>query len=134
MVLYKDGLTGIRGQLDTKDDVFGTFLTGASTVYNISKADLQNAPDNKDKIKFGDVEHDANPLANGGIDVYLNYSSTNENTVTSGTGDKGAKDFDNVAGTYYETCGDTIKFIEENGKIVAAYITEYSTSRCQDFS
>lgn len=129
MVLYKDGLTGIRGQLDTKDDVFGTFLTGASTVYNISKADLQNAPDNKDKIKFGDVEHDANPLANGGIDVYLNYSSTNENTVTSGTGDKGAKDFDNVAGTYYETCGDTIKFIEENGKIVAAYITEYSIGR-----
>ncbi len=116
MVLYKDGLTGTRGQLDTKDNVFGVFLTGASTVYNIAKVDLQDAPDGKNKIKFGDKEYDANAQ----IAVYENYKSTKT--------DKAVTAFDK-GGEYYMACGDTIKFVAKDGKINAAYIVEYSIGR-----
>ena len=109
-VLYKDSTTeGTKGKPDTKDTIYGVFVTGETTVYNITKGDLQDA--DKGKIKFNDKQYKAAKT----INVYTNYKTT--------SAPKTAADFDKN-GTYYKDSADTIKFIEKNGKITAAYIVE----------
>ena len=126
-VLYKDSTTeGKQGQPDDKDTIYGVYLTGETTVYNITKADLQDAENGK--IKFGNKNYKVNAVATvsgtttGGIEVIRNYDKgTARQNVP-------ASDFDKN-GTYYKTCADTIKFIESDGKITKAYINEYQLGR-----
>ena len=117
-VLYKDSTTeGKQGQPDDKDTIYGVYLTGETTVYNITKADLQDGESGK--IKFGDKNHKVNA---DGIEVILNYDKEHASTGVAATAFE--KD-----GDYYKTCADTIKFIESDGKITKAYITEYKLGR-----
>ena len=126
-VLYKDSTTeGKQGQPDDKDTIYGVYLTGETTVYNITKADLQDAENGK--IKFGDKNYKVNAVVSsatsttGGIEVIRNYDkSTATPNVAASAFDEG--------GAYYKTCADTIKFIESDGKITKAYINEYQLGR-----
>ena len=117
-VLYKDSTTeGKQGQPDDKDTIYGVYLTGETTVYNITKADLQDGESGK--IKFGDKNHKVNA---DGIEVILNYDKDHATKNVAATAFE-------KNGTYYKTCADTIKFIESDGKITKAYITEYKLGR-----
>ena len=126
-VLYKDSTTeGKQGQPDDKDTIYGVYLTGETTVYNITKADLQDAENGK--IKFGDKNYKVNAVVSsgnsstGGIEVIRNYDKSTANSNVS------ASAFDE-GGAYYKTCADTIKFVESDGKITKAYINEYQLGR-----
>ena len=112
-VLYKDETDGVDGRLDSKDTIYGVYVTGETTVYNVIKDDIQKVT--ASKIKFDDVEHD---WVGGGSIVY-NY---------------GAKPADVMNQTNLfklgVASGDTIKFIEnDNGKIARAYVVESSISK-----
>ena len=112
-VLYKDETDGVDGRLDSKDTIYGVYVTGETTVYNVIKDDIQKVT--ASKIKFNDVEHD---WVGGGSIVY-NY---------------GAKSADVMNQTNLSklevASGDTIKFIEnDNGKIERAYVVESSISK-----
>ena len=115
-VLFKDGKNGTAEQPDDNDTIYGVYVTGNTTVYNITKGDLQDADANK--IKFGDKQYkvaDADSKQGTQINVYTNYKSTSTAEDVSKF-DKG--------GDYYKDSADTIKFIEEDGEITAAYIVE----------
>ena len=57
-VLYQDNnLRGDVLELDSNDTIYGVTKTGDTAVYNITKADLQDA--NAGKIKFGGVNYSA---------------------------------------------------------------------------
>ena len=113
-VLYKDSTTeGTEGKPDTKDTIYGVFVTGETTVYNITKGDLQDA--DQGKIKFNDKQYKAAKA----IDVYTNYK-TDSASKTAAAFDKDGK----TIGEYYKNSADTIKFIEKDGKITSAYIVE----------
>ena len=112
-VLYKDETDGVDGRLDSKDTIYGVYVTGETTVYNVIKDDIQKVT--ASKIKFNDVEHD---WVAGGSIVY-NYGAKDATTMT-----KANLDALKVAS------GDTIKFIEnDNGKIARAYVVESSISK-----
>ena len=112
-VLYKDETDGVAGRLDSKDTIYGVYVTGETTVYNVIKDDIQKVT--ASKIKFNDVEHD---WVAGGSIVY-NYGAKDATTMT-----KANLDALKVAS------GDTIKFIEnDNGKIARAYVVESSISK-----
>ena len=112
-VLYKDETDGVDGRLDSKDTIYGVYVTGETTVYNVIKDDIQKVT--ASKIKFNDVEHD---WVAGGSIVY-NYGAKDATTMT-----KANLDALKVAS------GDTIKFIENNnGKIARAYVVESSISK-----
>ena len=112
-VLYQDNnLRGDINELDPNDSIYGINQTGDTTVYNITKGDLQNATNGADKIRFGGVNYDAST----DITVYVNYVEQTGDTYT-------AADFDDETGTYYGNSADTIKFIvNEDGVIDTAYI------------
>ena len=112
-VLYKDETDGVADKLDSKDTIYGVYVTGETTVYNVIKDDIQKVT--ASKIKFNDVEHD---WVAGGSIVY-NYGAKDATTMT-----KANLDALKVAS------GDTIKFIENNnGKIARAYVVESSISK-----
>ena len=112
-VLYKDETDGVADRLDSKDTIYGVYVTGETTVYNVIKDDIQKVT--ASKIKFNDVEHD---WVAGGSIVY-NYGAKDATTMT-----KANLDALKVAS------GDTIKFIEnDNGKIARAYVVESSISK-----
>ena len=50
---HRDSIDGRDGRLDEKDTIYGVYVTGATTVYNIVKDDIQKVTTNK--IKFGDT-------------------------------------------------------------------------------
>ena len=112
-VLYKDETDGVDGRLDSKDTIYGVYVTGETTVYNVIKDDIQKVT--ASKIKFNDVEHD---WVGGGSIVY-NY------------GAKSAAVMNQTNLSKLEVAsGDTIKFIEnDNGKIERAYVVESSISK-----
>ncbi|MDO4515562.1 MAG: S-layer homology domain-containing protein [Bacillota bacterium] len=114
-VIFKDGVGGIKDQPDDKDTIYGVYVTGATTVYNIVKGDLQDA--DSGKIKFGGKNY----KAAAEIAVYTNLSSDTATLAAVSAFDKN--------GTYYGDCADTIKFIVEDGKITTAYITNYTLAK-----
>ena len=114
-VIFKDNAGGVANQPDDKDTIYGVYVTGATTVYNITKADLQDA--DSGKIKFGDKNY----KTEANIDVFTNLSSTTATSTAVAEFDKN--------GSMNKTCADTIKFIEKDGKIATAYITEYTLAK-----
>ena len=112
-VLYKDETDGVDGRLDSKDTIYGVYVTGETTVYNVIKDDIQKVT--ASKIKFNDVEHD---WVAGGSIVY-NYGAKDAAPMTQA----------NLSALEVAS-GDTIKLIEnDNGKIARAYVVESSISK-----
>ena len=108
-VLFKDATGGTKDVPDTKDTIYGVYVTGETKVYNITKGDLQDA--DQGKIKFNDKQYKATET----INVYTNYKTDSAS--------KPVANFDKN-GAYYKDSADTIKFIEKDGKITSAYIVE----------
>ena len=114
-IIFKDGKGGSANKPDKKDTIYGVFNTGTTTVYEVTKADIQDA-ESTTKIKFGGVKYDID-TANG-VEVVVNYITDAPTTYTNAaTLQSSVLKFQSV---------DTIKFVtNEDGKINAAYITEY---------
>ena len=119
-VLYKDNTNGngTKYQPDSKDTIYGVFVTGETKVYNVTSGDLQDG-DNA-KIKFGDKEY----KAAAEINVIENYIGTGSNTAVSAFGKVGSTE-----GKYYGDYPTTIKFVEKDGEITTAYVNTYKLAR-----
>ena len=127
-VLYKDSKDGVDGQLDDKDTIYGVYVTGATTVYNITKNDLQTQKENG-TVRFGDKDYDVAAIKNG--DVYIDYNYGADKTTSKASVDMNA---DVVAtamtSALKATSADTIKFIcNDSGDIVKAYVVTYKIAR-----
>ncbi|MCI5499802.1 MAG: S-layer homology domain-containing protein, partial [Clostridiales bacterium] len=109
-VLFKESKDGVAG-LDSKDTIYGVYVTGETTVYNIIKDDIQKVT--ADKIKFNDKEHD---YVTGTINYNYGLSTGTMNQAT--------------LKSLAVASGDTVKFVENsNGKIVAAYVIESNMAK-----
>ena len=118
-VIFKDGKGGTNNVPDAKDNIYGVFNTGATTVYNIKKADLQNTT-KTNKIKFGGVEYST--LAS--IDVVTDYNSNTAATVSAATIEL------NTGAGWRQQLSDSVKFVTDtDGKIAKAYVTTYALAR-----
>ena len=125
-VLYKDNKDGVDGKLDDKDTIYGVYVTGATTVYNITKDDLQD-PSTSDqkagKIKFNDKTYEvADNLASDAVVVNTNYGADKVTASTaSATAKAGFAAY--INNNLKAQSGDTIKFVCNNdGKITKAYV------------
>ena len=114
-VLFKDGVGGTTNVPDDKDDIYGVVVTGNTTVYNITKNDIQDVDGTADKIKFGDVKYDyVDGTANGIVTNYHTTAALNDSNLNS----------------LMVQSGDTIKFVcNDSGKIVGAYVIESSMAK-----
>ena len=131
-VLYKDNKDGVDGKLDDKDTIYGVYVTGATTVYNITKDDLQDPSTsdlNAGKIKFNDKTYEvAGNLKATDVIVNTNYGADTDTAsdATAAT-DNATTNKVNFA-TYINRSlkaqsGDTIKFVcNDDGKITKAYV------------
>ena len=125
-VLYKDNKDGVDGKLDDKDTIYGVYVTGATTVYNITKDDLQDASDSdlkNGKIKFNDKTYEvADNLASDAVVVNTNYGADKVTASTaSATAKAGFAAY--INNNLKAQSGDTIKFVCNNdGKITKAYV------------
>ena len=125
-VLYKDSKDGVDGQLDDKDTIYGVYVTGATTVYNITKDDLQDPSTsdlNAGKIKFNDKTYEvAGNLASDAVVVNTNYGADKVTASTaSATTKAGFAAY--INNNLKAQSGDTIKFVCNNdGKITKAYV------------
>ena len=119
-VLYKDNTNGngTKYQPDSKDTIYGVFVTGETKVYNVTSGDLQDG-DNA-KIKFGDKEYKAKST----IKVIENYIGTGAENDVSAFGKVGSTE-----GKYYGDYPTTIKFVEKDGEITTAYVNTYTLAR-----
>ena len=119
-VLYKDNTNGngTKYQPDSKDTIYGVFVTGETKVYNVTSGDLQDGAN--DKIKFGDKEYKAADE----INVIENYIGTGRDTAVSAFGKVGSAE-----GKYYGDYPTTIKFVEKDGEITTAYVNTYTLAR-----
>ena len=123
-VLYKESKNGVT-DLDPKDEVFGVYNTGETTVYNITAGDLQDGDDAK--IKFGDKEYKAAAkltVTENYADVYANVEGADSRKAVTAFGKSGGTD-----GEYYGARPDTIKFVANDGEITAAYVNTYTMAR-----
>ena len=130
-VLYKDSKDGVDGQLDEKDTIYGVYVTGTTTVYNITKGDLQSCSD-AGKIKFGDKKYEvADKLTAGNVVINYNYGAETKAVATSVSLNGTNYDLTTAAGlaNYIEAAlkknsADSVKLVcNDNGKIVMAYVT-----------
>ena len=125
-VLYKDNKDGVDGKLDDKDTIYGVYVTGATTVYNITKDDLQDPSTsdlNAGKIKFNDKTYEvAGNLASDAVVVNTNYGADKVTASTaSATTKAGFAAY--INNNLKAQSGDTIKFVCNNdGKITKAYV------------
>ena len=130
-VLFKDGTNSRNNRPDKNDTIYGVFNTGATTVYNITKGELQDGDDANGKVKFGGTSYEVglNQASPAVFTLVKNYDPT--------SGATGTQTFDTVAaaaaaveGLKNTTSkvgynGDTIKLVTNtDGKIVAAYVVE----------
>ena len=145
-VIFKDGKGGVAGKPDKYDTVYGIFNTNAVTVYDITKADLQDAGATnvaKGKIKFNDSLYDVANLSctaadpAGTIDFIVgNYGVTNVTLNTIGGSNTGATAAQLAGYINTDTNGlrvrsaDRIKFVtdSDSGKIVKAYVETWDYS------
>lgn len=124
-VLYKDSTTaGTKGQPDTKDTIYGVFVTGETTVYNITKNDLQTTS-TEGKIKFGGKEYKlATPALAADAFVNLNYITVTDASAATVAAAKTL--FDGLKAV----SPDTIKFIcNDKGEITSAYVVASKLAR-----
>ncbi|WP_417084259.1 S-layer homology domain-containing protein [Evtepia gabavorous] len=121
-VLFKDGTGGTNNKPDNKDTIYGVVVTGATTVYNVTKGDLQDQK--KDgTIRFGDEDHDVVDPDKGDEYIVKNYGVESIATKNDATADNLA---DAMLNSLKESSGDTIKFVcNDDGEIVKAYVVEY---------
>ena len=112
-VIFKDGTGGTADKPDGKDTIYGVYVTGATTVYNITKADMQDAGTNNlnnSKIKFGGSTY----KVASSVDVITNYITDSPVTYTSATA---------LQSALKAQSADTIKFVTDNdGNITKAYV------------
>ena len=101
-------------------------VTGATTVYNITKNDLQNQKEDG-TVRFGDKNHDVAAAAEGYEYINVNYGAKSEKGATGGTtAESVAKKFNELKAV----SADTIKFVcNENGDITRAYVVESKLAR-----
>ena len=138
-VLFKDATGGTKDVPDTKDTIYGVYVTGETKVYNITKNDLQNQKE-AGTVRFGDKNYDvADGLVSGNVNVVINYNygadtkSVKENASLNGatydlTSADGLADY--FQATLKKTSADTIKFIcNSKGKIEKAYVVETKLAR-----
>ena len=125
-VLFKDGTGGTKNKPDNKDTIYGVVVTGATTVYNITKNDLQNQKEDG-TVRFGDKNHDVAAAAEGYEYINVNYGAKSEKGATGGTtAESVAKKFNELKAV----SADTIKFVcNENGDITRAYVVESKLAR-----
>ena len=151
-VLFRDGTGGQSNRPDRNDTIYGIYNTGNTVVYNITKADLQeaSATDVADgRIQFGDRLYEvANLSAQDSTGNYLyttsydaivnNYgASTVDNSVIDGNVDADratAAEFaayiNNAANGLRVRSNDAIKFVcDENGRINRAYVLTAITAK-----
>ena len=133
-VLYKDSKDGVDGQLDEKDTIYGVYVTGTTTVYNITKGDLQSCSD-AGKIKFGDKKYEvADKLTAGNVVINYNYGAETKPVATDATLNGNTRKTYNLTtatdlADYIEAAlkknsADSVKLVcNDNGKIVMAYVT-----------
>ena len=134
-VLYKDSKDGVDGQLDEKDTIYGVYVTGTTTVYNITKGDLQSCSD-AGKIKFGDKKYDVASFKdtetnkvvivknNGGQAAITVDALDNTDNNDGATATEFATYINTVVNGLRVNSNDAIKFVcNDNGKIVMAYVT-----------
>ncbi len=114
-VLYKESKDGVNG-LDKKDTVYGIYATDDTSVITATLGDIDDNDGNK--IKVDGTKYD---VYSGGMDVYVNYVATN----TAMSAAAFSKDYDDATAPGYKAdSADTVKFVQdENGKVIAAYIT-----------
>ena len=124
-VLYKDSKDGVDGQLDDKDTIYGVYVTGATTVYNITKNDLQSKKENG-TVRFGDKNYDVAAVKDGVEYLNQNYGASK----TTASGNMTADDVANAFTALKATSADTIKFVcNDDGDIVKAYVVTYKLAR-----
>ena len=147
-VIFKDGTTGSKNRPDKYDTIYGVYTTGGTTVYNITRADLQDAKDDakpynastnpNPKIKFGDVKYetvlttDSNGNVTGetGVTVYVNYTGSGTNYFASEINKSNDVNAISKTNGLRGQSVDTIKFVaNDDGKIERAYVTEYNIGR-----
>ncbi|CCY27072.1 unknown [Firmicutes bacterium CAG:114] len=120
-VLYKDETGGNANIPDKNDTIYGVVVTGNTTVYNITKGDLQDTA-TKNKIKFNDKEYKVAAATNEKVEaINYNYGNTTKTVATSSADFNSYKSaFDSLKAD----SADTIKFIVKDGEIVKAYVVE----------
>ena len=101
-------------------------VTGATTVYNITKNDLQTQKE-AGTVRFGDKNYDVAAAAKDYEYLNVNYGAKSTVGATSGTSaDDVATAFSNLKAV----SADTIKFVcNENGDITRAYVVESKLAR-----
>ena len=124
-VLFKDATGGTKNVPDDKDTIYGVYVTGETTVYNITKNDLQTQKD-AGTVRFGDKNYDVAAIDKD--DEYINTNYGAGKTVASA--DMTANQLATQFYTLKATSPDTIKFIcNDNGDIVKAYVVTYKLAR-----
>ena len=139
-VLFKDATGGTKDVPDTKDTIYGVYVTGETKVYNITKNDLQNQKE-AGTVRFGDKNYDvADGLTSGNVVINYNYGADTTAKVSKnaslGQNPKtyNLTEADDLA-DYFQaklkaTSADTIKFIcNSKGKIEKAYVVESKIAR-----
>ena len=125
-VLYKDSKDGTDGKLDDKDTIYGVYVTGATTVYNITKNDLQTQKENG-TVRFGDKNYDVASAEKDAVYINYNYGATKTKATAGMTADQVA---DDMIAKLKATSADTIKFIcNDDGDITMAYVVESKIAR-----
>ena len=127
-VLYKDNTngSGTKYQPDSKDTIYGVVISGETTVYNITKGDLQDAASdvNNGKIKFNDKKYEVAALDSGETAIVNNYGKSTVTTSAVGTTAKAFATYINTASNGLRVnSNDAIKFIVKDGKIIRAYVS-----------
>ena len=124
-VLYKDHKDGVDGKLDDKDTIYGVYVTGTTTVYNITKNDLQNQKENG-TVRFGDKNYDVASVKKDVEYLNVNYGASKTTAKTNMNANAVAKAFTDLKAT----SADTIKFVcNDDGDIVKAYVVTYKIAR-----
>ena len=124
-VLYKDNKDGVDGKLDDKDTIYGVYVTGATTVYNITKNDLQSKKESG-TVRFGDKNYDVASVKKDAEYLNVDYGATKTTASSNMTADDVAKAFTALKAT----SADTIKFVcNDDGDIVKAYVVTYKIAR-----
>ena len=120
-VIWRDGKGGSDAKPDKHDTIFGVFNTGKTQVYHTTKNALQDAEDkNNKKVKFGGTKYDTKDTT---IEVTYDYQ------VKSSPDTVNVADINSASG-WRVASPDQIKFVcDEDGKIVAAYVTTVSAGR-----
>ena len=127
-VMYKDATGGTKGQLDSKDKIYGVFPTGKTSVVRTTVSDIKkvekNGAEDTDKLKIDGTEYTvATPKAGTDTIIVKNYDTTGQATTAGDTGkDNAQAKFKALSNAKN---GDAVKFIlNEDGEVAFAYVVE----------